>query len=333
MGLQNQPFLAANRWQAQIAYQYGYATEFYVGDQRNDARAPFGTPPTRKVNLFNVDVMYGVSNRLSLDLTLPFLSGSSTSEQGTPQSHHSYPVSASGLGDISLQGEYWLTNPGIPSRWNGSVGLGVRAPTGSDNVQGTVYSQTAHADVQGPIDEAAQLGSGGWGILVFGQATARIAGPVSAYTSGYYLVSLQEHTDVINAGALRSVPDTYSARLGVGYFLRLLDGVVVSFGGRINGVTVSDLIGGKDLYWRRPGYEVFAEPGLTWTVGANSASFSYGARVYQKNWTALSTCPWPQAHRLQLRPLPSAAELRAAILESTPDPPASDRILAADASS
>jgi hypothetical protein len=59
------------------------------------------------------------------------------------------------------------------------------------------------------------------------------------------------------------------------------------FGGRINGVTVSDLIGGEDLYFRRPGYEVYVEPGLTWTLGRNMASFSFPIRVYQNKLDSL----------------------------------------------
>ncbi len=283
MGLQNQPFLAARQWQAQISYQYGNSTLWYVGDQRNDQATRFpGLVPNREVNLINLDLMYGLTNRLSLDLTVPFSSGGGTVEMGTPASHRPYQFSAGGLGDISLTGEYWLTDPGIPSLVTGSVGLGFRAPTGSDNVQGTVYSTAAGGDVQGPMDEAYQLGSGGWGLLVFAQGTARIVGPIYGYASGWYGLSLTEHTDVLNAGYLRSVPDTYSGRLGAAYLLPVLEGLVVSFGGRINGATVADLIGGQDLYWRRPGYEVFVEPGLTWTLGPNMASFAYGIRAYQR---------------------------------------------------
>jgi hypothetical protein len=67
----------------------------------------------------------------------------------------------------------------------------------------------------------------------------------------------------------------------------VLQGFVVSFGGRINGVTVKDLVGGGDLYWRRPGYEVFVEPGITWTVGPNMASISVPLRVYQHKLDSL----------------------------------------------
>ena len=61
---------------------------------------------------------------------------------------------------MSLQAEYWLSNPATPSRVTGSVGLGFKAPTGSDDVQGTLFAPGG--DVQLPIDESAQLGNGGW---------------------------------------------------------------------------------------------------------------------------------------------------------------------------
>jgi len=277
----------AKHWQAQVSYQYANTNDFYVGDQRVDHPQPngptalFGTPPYRKVSIFDVDVLYGLSNRVSLDLTVPFLSGSGGVVRGTPASHRLYEGHAGGLGDISLQGEYWLSDPTRPSRVSGSVGLGIKAPTGNDNVQGVSPSGV------GPIDESGQLGNGGWEILLRAQGTTQIVGPLFAYGSGYYGLSLTEHTDVLNGGALRSVPDTYSGRLGAAYLLPVLDGLVVSFGGRINGVTVRNLIGGGNLYWRRPGYEVYVEPGLTWTLGRNMASVSVPVRVYQNKLDSL----------------------------------------------
>jgi hypothetical protein len=52
-------------------------------------------------------------------------------------------------------------------------------------------------------------------------------------------------------------------------------------------VTVRDVIGGGDLYWRRPGYEIYVEPGLTWTRGANLASVSIPVRVHQNKLDSL----------------------------------------------
>jgi hypothetical protein len=66
-----------------------------------------------------------------------------------------------------------------------------------------------------------------------------------------------------------------------------VEGLVVSAGGRINGVTVRDLVGGGDMYWRRPGYVVYVEPGLTWTLGQNMASLSVPVRVYANKLDSL----------------------------------------------
>ena len=290
MGVQNDPFLPARQWQAQVSYQYADANDYYVGDERNDARGPSGVPPVRTVHLINLDIIYGLSNRLSLDLTIPFAVGSTSVMQGPAGSQTLHHFSASGLGDVSLQAEYWLSNPEIPSRFSGSVGLGFKAPTGSDDVEGTVG--TPNGDVRAPIDESAQLGTGGWQLLLRAQSTASVKGPLFGYISGYYGLSLTEHTDVLNGSVLRGDPDTYSGRLGVAYLLPFLlvgagndglandEGLVVSLGGRINGVTVQDLIGGEDLYWRRPGYVIYAEPGLTWTIGRSMATVSVPLRVY-----------------------------------------------------
>lgn len=285
MGAQNQPSLKPHQWQVEISYQYSYTNELYIGDKRNDAAGPFGEPPRRRVNQFNLDVAYGLSNRVNLDLAVPLSSSRGGNQEGTAQSHKFYEYHTSGLGDISLQGEYWLSDPTKPSRVTGSVGLGILAPTGSDSVSGKFYS--ASGDVNGPIDETIQLGNGGWALLLRAQGTAQLGGPFFAYGSGYYGMSLNARTDVMQGGAYRAVPDTYSVRLGAAYQLPALEGFVLSAGGRINGVTVRDVIGGGDLFWRRPGYEAFVEPGLTWTSGANMASVSVPIRAYQKKLDSL----------------------------------------------
>lgn len=285
MGAQNQASLKPNQWQVQISYQYSYSNELYIGDQRNDAAGPFGEPPRRRVNQFNLDVGYGLSNRVNLDLTVPFSSNRAGNQEGTAQSHKFYEYHTSGLGDISLEAEYWLSDPTKPSSVTGSVGLGVLAPTGSDSESGKFFSPSG--DVNGPIDETIQLGNGGWALLLRAQGTVRLGGPFYAYASGYYGMSLNARTDVKQGGAYRGVPDTYSARVGAAYLLPVSKGLVLSAGGRINGVTVRDVIGGGDLFWRRPGYEVFVEPGLTWTRGGNMASVSVPIRAYQKKLDSL----------------------------------------------
>jgi hypothetical protein len=228
-----------------------------------------------------MDIFYGISNRLSVDWTIPYISGSGGAQFGTVQSHHFYDYNVSGVGDMAFQAEYWLNDPTKPSRFSGSVDMGIKVPTGNYKVLGPSPTGTQ------PVDETFQLGNGGWELLLRAQGYGQIAGPVFAYGSGYYGMSLTTHTDIKMAGAFRGVPDTYSGRLGAAYLLPFVEGLVISAGGRINGVTVKDIIGGGDLYWRRPGYEVYVEPGLTLTLGPNIVSFSAPLRVYQKKLNSL----------------------------------------------
>jgi hypothetical protein len=59
-----------------------------------------------------------------------------------------------------------------------------------------------------------------------------------------------------------SVPDQFLTRLGVSW-ITPFQHVQFSLGGRFEGVTVNDLIGGSNGF-RRPGYVVAVEPGLAW---------------------------------------------------------------------
>jgi hypothetical protein len=63
-----------------------------------------------------------------------------------------------------------------------------------------------------------------------------------------------------------SVPDQYMARLGANYSLGgSLHGASVLLGGRLEGIPVHDLVGGSKGF-RRPGYIISAEPGISYMV-------------------------------------------------------------------
>lgn len=242
-------------------------------------------PPHRKVLIYDLAAVYAITNRFSVDLTVPYLSASGGTEQGTAQSHQFYEAHRRGLGDITLGSNFYLSDPTKNRRASGSIGLALKAPTGTDSA--TTLNHNFNPPVERPIDESFQPGAGGWVALVRAQGAARIAKSMSAYASGYYGVSLTEHSKVIQNNALRAVPDTYSARLGVAWLLPSQERWSVSGGGRIFGVTVRDLIAGRNLYFRRPGYEVYFEPALSWASTLNSVSVSVPVRVYQNKQDSL----------------------------------------------
>ena len=143
-----------------------------------------------------------------------------------------------------------------------------------------------------------------------------MGGPWLAYGSGFYMVSLSERYNVRQGGNWRGHPDVYSARLGAAYLLPAYDGLAFTLGGMVNGVFVTkDLIGGGDRYWRRPGYQVYAEPGITWSRGLDIvSSCSYPLRVYQDKKDSLLDESLNRRIGSRLRRQPHQGQLRPALL-------------------
>jgi len=53
----------------------------------------------------------------------------------------------------------------------------------------------------------------------------------------------------------------------------------LSLGGRIDGTTSADLIGGHDDYARKAGYTMYVDPGISWVTGVNQFTLSVPVRV------------------------------------------------------
>src|SRR5881396_3461814 len=104
------------------------ADEWYVGTQVNEARAPFGQPLYLNINSLDFSVSYGLSDRLSLTLTLPLSYGTHSRFYADTARHK---VSAHGLGDVNLVGNLWLLDPKVHVAGNVALGLGIKTPSGA----------------------------------------------------------------------------------------------------------------------------------------------------------------------------------------------------------
>jgi hypothetical protein len=164
---------------------------------------------------------------------------------------------------------------------NVSLGLGVKAPTGSHTVGSKFYTATGSVDF--PADQTIQPGDGGWGLIFETQAYRQITERTVAYASGSYLANPKAHTDVQlapNSGPYWSVPDVYSARLGGAFSVLPEHGLRLSLGGRVDGIPVHDLIGGgDDSTVKRTFYVLYAEPGLSLTGGKGTITLSVPYRL------------------------------------------------------
>ena len=111
------------------------------------------------------DLACAFSARVRARVSIPFSRGSLTRIWADRKEH---AQSASGIGDISVQGEAWLFEPRSHERGNIAIGLGLKAPTGSHTKRSQFF--LANGPVDFPADQTIQPGDGGWAILTQLQA-------------------------------------------------------------------------------------------------------------------------------------------------------------------
>lgn len=283
LGGQNGQDVGANEWQFGVAYRRLTADKWFVGhDVRADA-APFGKPLSLDINSVDLTLRRGLSSRVNLALTLPFSHGVQTRFYADGQSHS---VSARGLGDVNLIGNVWLADPLANPTRNVALGVGVKAATGNNNAMDNFFTTAGIKRAQ--VDQSIQLGDGGVGVIMQAQAYDNLATHLVGYLTGSYLLSPKRKSDVqfvkadgTGSGIFLSVPDVYSARVGVASPLWPEHNVMGSLGARIDGIPLRDIVGGGDDGFRRPGYSLYADPGLSFAVARGAFTLSIPVRIGQ----------------------------------------------------
>jgi len=265
--------LAAHQWRIAVGYRHLHADQLFVGTQL----VPTNQPLIIDVHSVDVTTSFAVTDRFSLSLTVPFVYGMQSRLYADSARH---AVTAVGLGDVSLIGSRWLLDPHNRSG-NVALGLGVKAPIGTHKATDD-YFLAGGTSIQYPVDQSIEPGDGGWGILLHLQAYRRAFHNGTAYLTGSYLINPRRLSDVAkNPGGsvYWSVPDVYSARLGLAYALWPQQGISASLGGRIDGQPVRDLIGGGDPGFRRPGYSISLDPSLSLMTGPSQLTLSAPIRL------------------------------------------------------
>jgi hypothetical protein len=178
-----------------------------------------------------------------------------------------------GIGDIRFAAYKWILNPTKMPKGNVQVGLGIKLPTGDYKYQDYFYKNDS-TQVLGPVDQSIQLGDGGTGISTEVNSFYNFNKKLGAYGNFYYLSNPREQNgtsatrgatpstaQLRNGSFVMSVADQYMWRAGASYTLHQFN---FSGGVRKECIPSEDLIGGSSGF-RRPGYVVSLEPGLTYT--------------------------------------------------------------------
>jgi hypothetical protein len=279
VGSKGDVYLPKGEWQLGATFRRSTSDQKVVGRTALNEIAPGVKPTYVDVKAVDVSATYGISNNLSLAIDLPFATGSHTTLYPDQVRHEN---TATGIGDLSVVGNYWLGNAALHPGGNVALGLGFKAPTGKNNVSGTVWKADG-SSVSFPVHPSIELGDGGWGLIMQAQGFERVGNIFYLYASGSYIANPQKVGSVpISPGSTQhwAIPDSWAARAVAAVAIWPERGLSATLGVRFDGTPQSDLIGGADDGNRLPATVGYADPGVTFNVGGTTLSLSVPVRVY-----------------------------------------------------
>ncbi len=260
----------SSNWMLNLNGRYFRSFRHFVGTREQKHRVEEGSEVINKSFTFDLSLTRNINRWWSVTLGIPFIANdrSSLYEHDGKTRHHTH---AFGVGDIRISAYRWLLDPGKNAKGNIQVGLGIKLPTGDYRYQDFFYKNDS-TEVLGPVDQSIQPGDGGTGISAELNTFYNLSKRVSVYGNFYYLANPREQNGTSTArgaapsatasrygSSTMSVPDQYMLRAGVNFSTKLL---TFSLGARDEGLPAKDLLGGSSGF-RRPGYIISAEPGVT----------------------------------------------------------------------
>jgi hypothetical protein len=281
------------QWQVSLSYRDLESDTHYSGTEHQRVRERERTFVVNTQQALDIGVSYTATERLSFALGVPIVKASwAVPTPIRPVPGPREKQEASGLGDVSLTGRYWLFAP--ESRHNVSLGLGVKAPTGEYNATQVYRNIDGTNPAVKAVDQSVQPGDGGWGVLFDVQAFRQWS-KATLFASGTYLANPRDTNGtpsiLVGLGVgnnpafaaegvlVNSVPDQYLVRIGAVVPLGK-SGLGASLAYRVEGLPRYDLIGDSHG-WRRPGREMFAEPGIAYTKGNATWSLNVPIGFYR----------------------------------------------------
>ena len=262
------------KWQLSMNNRYFNSYKHFVGTEEQKQRVQLGTQVINHVYTADISLTHKLNSRWSWSFNLPINSNTRSSlyEHGGKERH---TTSSFGIGDVRFSVYKMLLNPATARKGNIQIGLGIKLPTGDYKYQDYFYTTTPGTKVLGPVDQSIQLGDGGTGFTTELNGFYNINHKVGFYGTFYYLINPRETNGVSTArggvpsastvlygSEVMSVPDQMLIRAGANFNFNKLS---ASIGVREECLRAKDLFGGSNGF-RRPGYIVSVEPGLTYKM-------------------------------------------------------------------
>ncbi len=259
-------------WVLNVNNRYYKSFRHFIGTREQKQRVEQGTEVINHAYTLDLTLTRNLNKWWSFAVDVPIVSNARSSlyehDGKTRHSTHSF-----GIGDVRFTAYRWIVDPSKLPKGNIQAGLGIKLPTGDYKYQDFFYKSDS-TSVLGPVDQSIQLGDGGTGFTTEINAYYNFSRQVSVYGNLYYLVNPREQngtstnrgaapsaSSVLYSSSTMSVPDQYMLRGGADFTVKDL---IISVGVRDECLPVYDLIGGSRGF-RRPGYIISVEPGLTYS--------------------------------------------------------------------
>jgi len=273
-------------------YRYFHSWRHFVGTEEQPHRQNTGggigldgKDHGNAVNIYShaldFNLSYGLTNRLQLNLTIPYVHNerSQILRQTAPvKDTFRYSVYAKGLGDVRVSANYWVFDPAKSQKGNLMIGAGIKLNTGKRDALDDAPLSNGTRRI-GIMDQAIQPGDGGIGISLEIQGFRKLYKGLYGFANGYYLFNPKESNGTFKSAPsaglagynVYACPDQYFARAGVMGALGKAQKLSLSLAARWEGIPAYDAFGGQVAY-RRPGYVVAVEPGISYRSGQHSLS-------------------------------------------------------------
>jgi len=257
-------------------YRYFHSWRHYVGTEEQKQRQALGNAVNIFSHAIDFNISYGITNRLQLNLTIPYVHNERSqtltmNKDSVSKALTRYSVYAHGLADVRFGLNYWVTDPAKAHTGNLMIGFGIKLATGKHNTVDDALQKdgTTKSSVN---DQAIQPGDGGVGFSIEFQGFTKIYKSIMGFANGYYLFNPKESNGTYKSAPsstpglagyeLYACPDQYFIRGG--FMTSVLKGknLTFSLAARMEGIPAYDVLGGQVAY-RRPGYVVAVEPGVT----------------------------------------------------------------------
>lgn len=243
--------------------------QHFIGTVEQHQRQTLHNAVLNHVDLFELDLNYQLTPRVSVIATVPGMEATRHGESTNTNYYRS-----GGIGDVTVGAQTWIFRPPTENHGNVSISGSLKLPTGINDAKGTTTLSNGTTQER-PFDESIQPGDGTWGFQLATEAYHPVIWQTTAYFTGSWLFSPQDTTGVQTfrpapGEGVISATDQYLWRGGFSRpvtGVKLLRGTALSVGGRMEGVPVRDAFGKSDGF-RRPGYVISIEPGLMYARGS-----------------------------------------------------------------